>query len=359
MSLLRRTSPGALASLAVTLVAAAVILVSTGAVLTRDYPPRLAVEVRGVPGYVYYDRDYPLTIEYANAGREAAPSASVSAIIPAGFTLDGVTHATADEPQSFVWNVGDLAPGQRGEITVNLRGVLPTDLTGAVYNLPGYVGHTAFVDGFEMKVALTSAGASITHTATADTGAAVVPCANPSTQFGSWICIIKDATGPDADTATFDFDVNGGPTGDFDLQDGDIPASVGFGACCNNPGSSVTITELPESGWILDDIGCTTVPGFSLVINVNTRSATVTWNTDLLGQVVCTFFNIQEEEPTPEPTREPDPTPRATTQPNLGGGLGGLFAGQPTALPTARPATAPAATAPAITPPRTGDAGLQ
>ena len=359
MSLLAKISPTTALSLGVALIAVAIIGVSTGAVLTKDYPPRLAIDVHGVPGYVYYDRDYPLTIQYANLGRDAAPSASVSAIIPAGFTLDGVTHATSDEPQRFVWNVGDLAPGERGEITVKLRGVLPSDLTDAVYDLPGYVGHTAFVDGFEMKVALTSAGAAITRTATADTGSVVVPCANPSTQFGSWICVIKDATGPDADTTTFDFDVNGGPTGDFDLQDGDIPASVGFGACCNNPGSSVTITELAEPGWELDDIGCTTVPGFSLVINLNTRSATVTWNTDLLGQVVCTFFNIQEEQPTPEPTLQPDPTARATTQPNLGGGLGGLFAGQPTALPTARPATAPAATAPAITPPRTGDAGLR
>jgi len=359
MSLLRRISPGTAISLGVAIVASAIIFASTGAVLTKEYPPRLAVDIHGVPGYVYYDRDYPITIEYANLGRDAAPSASISAIIPAGFTLDGVTHAASDEPQRFVWNVGDLAPGQRGEVIVKLRGVLPTDLTGAVYDLPGYVGHTAFVDGFAIKVALTSAGAETTRTATADTGVVAAPCPNPNTQFGSWICVEKDAEGPDAGSTFFEFDINNNGFADFDLRDGNDPQSVAFGACCNNPGSSVTIVELPESGWVLDDIGCTSVPGFSLVINVNTRSATVTWNTDLLGVVLCTFYNVQEEEPTPEPTQRPDPTPRATTQPNLGGGLGGLFAGQPTALPTARPATAPAATAPAITPPRTGDGGIK
>jgi hypothetical protein len=52
-----------------------------------------------------------------------------------------------------------------------VRGTLPSDLTDAVYDLPGYEGHTAFVEGFQMDVALTADGASAGTLAVADTGA--------------------------------------------------------------------------------------------------------------------------------------------------------------------------------------------
>ena len=42
--------------------AIALISASTGSVIFKDYEPRLDVQVKGVPGYIYYNRDYDLTL---------------------------------------------------------------------------------------------------------------------------------------------------------------------------------------------------------------------------------------------------------------------------------------------------------
>jgi hypothetical protein len=353
-----RIRPASAVSLAIALLATAVIVASSAAVLTKDYPPQLAVEVHGVPGYVYYFRDYEVTIEYANTGREVAPSASLSAFIPAGFTLDGVSKATTDAPQQFVWSVGDLAPGQRGEINVTLRGTLPTDLTGAVYDLPGYVGHTAFVDGFKMDVAIAAGGKAVTTFAWADTGASVPPCPNPNTQFSSWVCVRKITDGGDSTGVQFPFDTTGDNTPEFTLQAGAI-ASVPF----TSLGGTVTVRELDTDGWEAYLVDCTIIAGFNYITVVDPPTAAVIWaDTQASGVSVCTFYNapeVVEPEPTPEPSPRPEPTPQVERQqPNIGAGLGGLFTGPPTAIPTAPAVVAPS-TSRAISPPNTGDGGLK
>ena len=351
MSRLPRIHLHTAAAFMVTLAALGTIVASTGAVLTKDYPAHLSVEVHGVPGYVYYDRDYEITVEYANLGRDGVHGSSIEVLVPAGFSLNGISKALTDEPQRFVWDIGTLEPGQRGDIKVTLRGTLPHDLTGAVYDLPGYVGHTAFVEGFDLNVVFSANGVQTGWAASADTGA--IQCGNPQTQTANCFYVYKDADPADGTHFAFSAVIAGVPLPDFELVDGEFR---GF-PIPPNSADTVTVTEEALEGWDFDGFECTYQ---GVLSNSGIRTITVYRDPQVTATVSasCTFHNdIQEPEPTPEPS--PEPTPRIERQPNLGGGLGGLFAGQPTPLPTAPAAVAPAATSPAITPPRTGDAGIR
>ncbi len=154
----------------VALIALAVIVGSAVAVVQKDYPPQLSVKVAGVPGYIYYNRAYDLSIEYANRGGSVDGPIEVVADLPETFAL----AVNIDDPrrhgERLVWTLDGLDAGETGSLPITVQGTLPDDLTAAVYDLPGYVGHTAFVEGFEMPVTLTAGTASAETLAVADTG---------------------------------------------------------------------------------------------------------------------------------------------------------------------------------------------
>ncbi len=157
-------------------IALAAIAISAAVVLDKDSPSDLAVRVEGVPGYVYYSRPYVITIQYVNNGSDTARSAELAASLPPGFALQGEQDG-APQGQRVVWNLGDLAAGEAGAIQFTILGTPPSDLTGAVYDLPGYVGHTAFEDGFRLAVELTSNAGRADALARADTGEPSSPTA--------------------------------------------------------------------------------------------------------------------------------------------------------------------------------------
>ena len=165
-----------LTSAVVSAIALAAIAISAAVVLDKDSPSDLAVRVEGVPGYVYYSRPYVITIQYVNNGSDTARSAELAASLPPGFALQG-EHDGAPQGQRVVWNLGDLAAGEAGAIQFTILGTPPSDLTGAVYDLPGYVGHTAFEDGFRLAVELTSNAGRADALARADTGEPSSPTA--------------------------------------------------------------------------------------------------------------------------------------------------------------------------------------
>ena len=148
----------------VTLVAVTVIVGSASFVLSKADQPRLAVSVSGVPGYVYYDRDYNLTLEYANLGGAIGGPVELAVQLPETFALAESVGDASRRGERLTWTLDGLGKGESGSIPLTVRGVLPDDLTSAVYDLPGYEGHTAFVEGFELRAVLRRArNATVQH----------------------------------------------------------------------------------------------------------------------------------------------------------------------------------------------------
>ena len=253
---------------------------SAFAVITKDYAPRLAVSVEGLPGYVYYDRDYDVTIRYDNAGGEAVEHAVLTIVLPQGFLLLGQQTAAGPGGQrQYAWQLGLIEAGQSGEVRVAIRGSLPDDLTGAVYDLPGYEGHTAFVDGFLMEVTLTTASSSVTALAVADTGVPLV----------ADLAVTK-ADSPDPVPAGSDISysislTNNGlsDAANVQLSDG-IPADTTF-ASLTAPGGWSCSTPAPGgTGTVtcsIPTLASGAVANFTLEVNVNagTPAATTITNT--------------------------------------------------------------------------------
>ena len=163
-----------------TVFALAAIAISAVVVLDKEGPSGLAVRVEGVPGYVYYERPYEVTIEYVNTGGESARAVELAALLPPGFALQGA-HGGALQGQRIVWHLGELQAGEAGSVKLTLQGTVPSDLTGAVYDLPGYVGHTAFEQGFSLAVELTSDSGRAIALAVSDTGEPESPTPPTST----------------------------------------------------------------------------------------------------------------------------------------------------------------------------------
>lgn len=167
----------------VALVAIAVMVGSAAVVVSKGDQPQLAVSVSGVPGYVYYDRAYDLTIEYANHGGAISGPVEVVAVLPETFALSQHIGDPERHGERLVWILDGLDAGEFGTFAISVRGTLPEDLTNAVYDLPGYSGHTAFVEGFEMPVTLTAGTASTSTLAIADTGAHKYPSLSRSARL--------------------------------------------------------------------------------------------------------------------------------------------------------------------------------
>ena len=154
----------------VAFLAVSLIVGSAAVVIMRDSPARLSVRVEGLPGYLYYEREYDIAIAYENQGRSVAESARLEAQLPSGFSQVGLASGASLDGQRLVWQLGDLAPGERGEVLLTLRGRGPEDLSDAVYDLPGYEGQPAFIDRFELVVSLNGGVSTASALAMADTG---------------------------------------------------------------------------------------------------------------------------------------------------------------------------------------------
>ena len=155
----------------VSLLAVAAIVAGAVTVIGKDQPTNLAVEVKGVPGYIYYDRTYDLTIEYANLGGPIDGPVELVAELPETFALAEHIGDPTRHGEKLVWTLDGLDAGERGAVSITVQGTLPDDLTNAVYDLPGYEGHTAFVEGFDLGVSLTAGDVRASTLAVAHTGA--------------------------------------------------------------------------------------------------------------------------------------------------------------------------------------------
>jgi len=160
-----------IAGLIVAALALAAIAISAGTVIVKDYEPRLSLQVKGVPGYIYYNRDYKLTLEYANHGGAVDGPIQISVALPETFALAEHIADPHRHGDTLRWTIDGLGTGESGSIEFSVRGTLPADLTNAVYDLPGYVGHTAFVEGFELTARIEAGSSAAEITAIADTGA--------------------------------------------------------------------------------------------------------------------------------------------------------------------------------------------
>jgi hypothetical protein len=207
-----------IATALISLIAVVAIVGSATAVLTRKSEPRLSVTVSGVPGYVYYNRNYDLTIDYANMGGSVNGPLQLVAKLPETFALAENMSDPSKHGERLVWTLDGLDSGESGSIPITVRGTLPDDLTKAVYDLPGYEGHAAFVEGFEMAVSLTADGASAQTLAVADTGSVL----------SATIHVTKDFTddSPSA-TAQINFNCSGTLVNPPQLTDGANPLHDG------------------------------------------------------------------------------------------------------------------------------------
>ena len=242
----------------VAVLALAAIAGSAGSVLTKDYPARLAVSVEGVPGYVYYDRAYDVTIEYANLGGGVSGPVELMVQLPETFALADRLGDPARHGERFVWTLDGLDTGERGSVTLTLQGTLPDDLTNAVYDLPGYAGHTAFVEGFELAASLTAGAHTALTLAVADTGAPEDPNLTVAK-----LCALGD-------TST-DFSINRvGTLIVYTLDCGEAQGGPTFEGIA-------TLQETPREGYLPPIFGgdCTSA-GVVTIIGVGNFTCTVT-----------------------------------------------------------------------------------
>nr|ART39151.1 H139 [uncultured bacterium] len=250
-------------------------------VVGKDYEPRLDVQVKGVPGYIYYNRDYKLTVEYTNHGGAIDGPVEVSVVLPETFALAERIDDPRRHGETLTWTVDGLGSGEAGSIVISVRGTLPDDLTNAVYDLPGYAGHTAFVEGFQLKAAI-RAGSSFADTvAIADTGAA---------QFNSFIRIIKD-TQPNSPTL-FGFTDNSQICDVPDLEDDGVGNGNDFTCPPIPPGAYVITEDDPAPlGYELTNIVCTTTETAIDTTTVDIPNRTANIDLDPNETVTCTFTN--------------------------------------------------------------------
>lgn len=290
---------GALLGGVIALAAVAAIVASSAVVLFKDKQARLTLDIEGVPGYVYYGQDYEVTFVYSNVGGMTAEAAELSAVLPGDFSFDGRIG-------EIVWQLGSIAPGESGAVTATLRGSVPADLSEAVYDLPGYEGHTALVDGLSIEAVLTSGEAEVATHALADTGETQAGCEATAPDYARCLVIIKE-TDPPGDTQDFEFEhEHNGAMTDFELEDGEMEA---FTLGDDEPH---TVTETVPEGWVLTDIDCDDSQG----VDVNEGDESVTVTVDLGGaefaSAVCIFHNEREPTPTPTATATTTATPTAT-----------------------------------------------
>src|SRR5687768_228967 len=99
---------------------------------------------------------YDLSIEYANHGGAIDGPLELTAQLPETFALADQIQDPARHGELLSWQLDGLGAGERGSVTFSVRGTLPRDLSTAVYDLPGYAGHTAFVEGFNLSATLTA-----------------------------------------------------------------------------------------------------------------------------------------------------------------------------------------------------------
>jgi hypothetical protein len=338
-------------------------------VLFKDHGPKLSVDVQGVPEYVYYDHPYDITLAYANHGGAVKGPVELTADLPPTFFLAGTQSGISITDQHLVWQFDGLKAGESGTVNFTVKGVLPADLTRAVHNIPGYEGHTSFVEGFSLAVAMTAGRHATTAVAVADTGASTNPFAD--------LTIIKD-TIPDY-PASFTFTDNIDNCNIGSLEDD----GIGNGnevTCAIGQRTEIVVTENDPTpqGFVLVDIQCTNNPvpqaldGPQILATITTdipnRQVRIFFNNG--DDVTCTFTNAaspprHEDPPTATPTHTPTSTPTSTPTPTATpeqrpGGLGGLFAPtNPSPTPVRPVIDPPVTTGPvAVRPPSTGDGGL-
>lgn len=182
------------------LCAIAVIVGSAALVVAKEDQPQLALNVEGVPGYVYYNRPYDITVEYTNLGGDVSGPVELLVQLPETFALAENIEDPTRHGERLVWTLDGLDKGESGSVRFAVQGTLPEDLTNAVYDLPGYEGHTAFVEGFQLGVNLKADGVSAEKLAIADTGATpvstieVTKACDPVNDPGSFAFVVDDGT---------------------------------------------------------------------------------------------------------------------------------------------------------------------
>ncbi len=344
-----------LATLLVIAAAVTVIVASAVSVIARDTPSRFAVSVEGLLGYVYYDRAYDITITYENQGGAVNGPVELSALLPETFALAEHIDDPERHGERLVWRLDGLGAGESGSVQIKVQGTLPADLSEAVFNLPGYVGHTAFVEGFELTVTLAAGSSTVSALAISDTGGLPPPAF-------SKVFIPDQIDSGDVSTLRFTIDNSGSgsPASSLDFTD-NLPGGI---VVATPPNDNATCTggTLTAAGGssVISYTGGSVAASGSCTIDVDITSSTPSMHVNLSGDLTSSLGNSGTASdtltvvalPTPTPTPKPfvpDPDPSQFPQ------LGGTPVLPATATLTPEPVETPEAP---ISPPSTGDAGL-
>ena len=335
-------------------VAVTAIVGSSLAVITKDRPASLAVSVEGLPGYVYYDRAYDITIAYENHGGAVNGPVELSAWLPPIFALSERIEDPTRRGERLTWVLDGLGAGERGFVEITVQGTLPADLSEVVYDLPGYAGHTALVGGFELAVTLTAGSNVASALAVSDTGA--IPAPAFSKLFAPDAILSGDVS-----TLTFTIDNTGSGVAASRLAFTDtLPAGVVVANPENDMqtcGTGILIAIVGSGS--LSYSGGSVGAGASCTVQVDVTSSTPGAHVNTSGDLTSSAGNsgtatdtLTVVAPTPTPTPEPffpDPDPSQFPK----------FNGTAVPPPTAAPTQTESPPEVGIKPPATGDGGLR
>lgn len=108
--------------------------------------PRLDVALRG-PKLRYIERHAVYTVTVSNPGPVAAPGVALREVVPAGFRFHSASGGGQYDPmqRTVTWALGDLAPGQKREVAVDLVPTAPGEhrLAALVTSTRGQKGEAA------------------------------------------------------------------------------------------------------------------------------------------------------------------------------------------------------------------------
>ena len=117
----RKAAPGAhslLINVGALILAAAAVFIACG----QPGSSSLAVEISGVPGYIYYGEPFTASVHYQNRGPAATEPLTLTVDLPPYFEVLDSAPVAAIADDSVRWQLAPLAAGESGRVQLTLKG---------------------------------------------------------------------------------------------------------------------------------------------------------------------------------------------------------------------------------------------